>query len=163
MMGPLAALGDTFFWATLKPLLAILASAWILVAWTRGSEWIWLGPVFFIVTFSVLHLGVRWGGLWLGYARGLEIIRDLRRLNPQRLAQQLGLFTALATGVAAAVFFQQRAGTGLGAGGGNLNIALLAAVTALAAVALRRGISASRLVYLLTVLAVLAAYIFKLG
>jgi len=163
MMGPLAALGDTLFWATLKPLLAFLGSVWILLAAAQESTWAWLGPVFFIVAFSILHLGVRFGGLWLGYRRGLEIIQDLRRINPQRLAQQLGLFTALAAGVAAAVFFQQRVGYGLGTLGKNLNTALLGALAVLVALALRRGVSVGRLVYLLAVVAVLAAYLFKLG
>jgi PTS system mannose-specific IID component len=163
MMGPLAALGDTLFWATLKPLLAMLGSVWILLAWAHESEWVWLGPVLFLGLFSVLHLTVRLGGLWLGYNRGLEIIQDLRRINPQRLAQQLGLFTLLAAGVAAAVFFHQPRAGAVGAGGGNLNTALLAALTALVALALRRGVSVSRLVYLLAVVAVLAAYLFKLG
>jgi mannose/fructose/N-acetylgalactosamine-specific phosphotransferase system component IID len=163
MMGPLAALGDTLFWATLKPLLALLGSVWVFMAWARESAWDWLGPVLFLGIFTVLHLSVRLGGLWVGYRRGLEIIADLRRLNPQRLAQQLGLFAALAAGVAAAVFFQQRTGAGVGTGGGSLNTALLAALTALVALALRRGVSVNRLVYLLAAVAVLAAYLFKLG
>ena len=163
MMGPLAALGDTLFWATLKPFLALLGSVWILLAWSRGSEWDWLGPVFFLVVFTVFHLGVRLGGLWFGYTRGLEIIRDLRRLNPQRLAQQLGLFTALAAATTAAVFYQQRTGAGFGAGGRNLSTALLAALSVLTVVGLRRGISVSRMVFLLAGVAVLAAYFLKLG
>lgn len=162
MMGPLAALGDTLFWATLKPLLAFLGSVWILLAWARGSEWIWLGPVLFLSIFSLLHLSVRLGGLWFGYFRGLEIIQDLRRLNPQRLAQQLGLFTALAAGISAAMLFHQRVGGGAAIGGAG-NSALLAAIAALVALGLRRGISVNRIVYLLAAVAVLAAYLFKLG
>ncbi len=163
MMGPLAALGDTLFWATLKPLLALLGSAWVLLMVIFNQDWIWLGPLMFFGLFNVFHLQLRLGGVWLGYYRGLEIIKDLRQLNPQKMAQQLGLFTAMIAGVMAAAFYQLRTTPSAWAGWHPLNTALLAALTFFMAAGLRRGLSVGRLIYLVIVLAILAAYLFKLG
>jgi PTS system mannose-specific IID component len=163
MMGPLAALGDTLFWATLRPMLALLGSAWVLIAFVVGGEWLWLGPVLFFGLYTLFHLNVRIGGLWLGYARGVDVVKDLRQLNPQRVSQQLGLFASMAAGVLAAAFFQLRTQPIAWAGWNSLNTALLSLLGLLFVVGLRRGWSVSRLIYLLVVLAVLAAYLFNLG
>lgn len=157
MMGPLAALGDSLFWATLKPGLALLGVGVVFSA-PAGSAWPALaGPVVFLAAYNLLHLSVRLGGVFAGHARGLDIIQDLRRLHPQQLVQQLGRFFAVIAGMVTAVYTARRE-PGLSHLPG-WDLLLLAGVSAGLIWGLRRGLSPSRLFYLLLGLS-LAAGIF---
>jgi mannose PTS system EIID component len=157
MMGPLAALGDTLFWATLKPALALLGV--VLVLFTPpGRLWPALaGPLVFLGLYSLAHLGLRLGGIFAGYRRGLEIIRDLREVNPQGLARRLWLFTAVLGGAAAAGYlhFQQPCRWGV-KWAEDLGLVGLGAGLVFA---LRHGWSASRLFYLLVAAGLLGGYL----
>jgi len=68
MMGPLAGLGDSIFWGTLRPLLASIGATLAL----KGSL---LGPIIFFVSWNVLRLGVRYGLLRYGYQLGTRIVQ----------------------------------------------------------------------------------------
>ncbi|MEW6517004.1 MAG: PTS system mannose/fructose/sorbose family transporter subunit IID [candidate division FCPU426 bacterium] len=155
MMGPLAALGDTVFWAMLKPSLALLAVCWIWAAGSGHPGLALLGPVLYLLLFNLAHLSLRAGGVLVGYARGLEIVKDLRRFNPQLIARRLGWMASVLLGATALLAWSQgapawelsypaMAGLGLGA-------------TALAYMLLAIGLSATQLFYLLTGSAVLLA------
>jgi N-acetylgalactosamine PTS system EIID component len=69
--GPLAATGDALFWAGLRPL-AGLAGA--IAAWQCGA----LGPMGFAIVYNAIHLAVRLGGVFWGYAKA-ERIHELMR------------------------------------------------------------------------------------
>jgi len=157
MMGPLAALGDTLFWATLKPALALVGVSLVLLT-PPGEMWpAAAGPIVFLALYSAAHLGLRLGGVFAGYRRGLDIIKDLRRINPQGIAQRIGLFTAVVGGATAAGFFQIRQPVRLGS---RLSDTLaLGALSTLLVFGLRRGLSASRMFYLLVALALLGGYL----
>ncbi len=61
LQGPLAAAGDSFFWLGLRPAAAFMGSALALFA----GSW---GPVVFLVIYNTVHLGLRMGGVFWGYA-----------------------------------------------------------------------------------------------
>ena len=154
MMGPLAALGDSLFWATLKPLWALLG---VVLVWLTpaGETWpAWAGPVVFLVAFTACHLSVRAGGLWAGFARGLGIVQDLRRLRLQAVVNQLMLVLAVVAGGAAAAYVAVHRAE---LGGGAVAPVAFAAVSGAALWGLRRGLSVSTLLYGFIVLGLAAA------
>ncbi|MCL6627051.1 MAG: mannose/fructose/sorbose family PTS transporter subunit IIC [Alicyclobacillus shizuokensis] len=67
MMGPLAGVGDSIFWGTLRPLLASLGAT---IALTGNI----LGPILFFVGWNILRLAVRWSLLQYGYQLGVRIV-----------------------------------------------------------------------------------------
>jgi mannose PTS system EIID component len=155
MMGPLAALGDTVYWAMLKPTLALLAVSWIFAAGNGRLDLAVFGPAVYLLLFSLAHLGLRVGGVLVGYYRGLEIIKDLRRFNPQRIAQRLGWMASLLLGVVAALAWSQGAPV---LNWPSLGVAALGlGLAGLAYALLMMGLSATQLFYLLAGSAVLLA------
>ncbi|MEK6698043.1 MAG: PTS system mannose/fructose/sorbose family transporter subunit IID [Nitrospirota bacterium] len=60
LMAPLGALGDSFFWGSLKPLAATVAVA-VLMA---GAWW---APLLFLVVYNTFHLVIRAGVFLAGY------------------------------------------------------------------------------------------------
>jgi PTS system mannose-specific IID component len=157
MMGPLAALGDTVFWSMLKPALSLLGVGVVLVS-PVGRTWpAAAGPLLFLALFSVAHLGLRAGGIFIGYQRGIEIVKDLRQFNPQLIARRLSFFIAVMAGTLMALVFTRHAAVvtrfplagACGMGG----------LVGLMFMGLRRGLSATHLFYALVGLAILAAYL----
>ncbi len=67
LMGPLAGIGDSFFWGTIR----IIATALALPLSAQGSI---LGPIMFLIAFNVPHILVRYFGLKLGYQFGTNIL-----------------------------------------------------------------------------------------
>ncbi|RIV22913.1 mannose/fructose/sorbose family PTS transporter subunit IIC [Alicyclobacillaceae bacterium I2511] len=68
MMGPMAGVGDSIFWGTLRPLLGSVAATLAL----RGSL---LGPIFFFVAWNVTRLVTLGGLLLYGYQLGVRTVR----------------------------------------------------------------------------------------
>lgn len=134
LMGSLGAVGDSLFWAALRPFCAWLAVLLILV--DRPI----LAVVCFLVLYNVPHFLVRFGGAGVGYLSGLDIVRQLRKVDFPQLALRL---KSAAIGIAFAALpllawhFAPRADLRAGA-------VLLAAVLF---VLTRRGIGGSRLAY----------------
>lgn len=104
----LAALGDPFYWGTLRPATA----AWTLVAWTGLWTLDAPAPVAFgtalgLAAFNAPALWTRWTGPRLGYERGEGLPAELKRLGwPEKavLVRRIGLFgAALAAAGALAV------------------------------------------------------------
>ena len=67
LMGPLAPIGDTFFWGCFRIVAASVGATLAL----KGNL---LGPVLFVLMFNIPHLLVRWYGLTLGYKLGENFI-----------------------------------------------------------------------------------------
>ena len=86
----LAAVGDSLFWTTLRPLSALLGVLWYL----EGSR---LGPLLFLLLYNSFHLYARFRGVFLGAGMGLAVVQAWlsRRLTRLRsLLQLLGVFGA---------------------------------------------------------------------
>lgn len=67
MMGPLAGIGDSIYWGTLRPLLASVSATFAL----RGSV---LGPLLFFFSWNAIRLSSLGGLLWYGYWLGTRIV-----------------------------------------------------------------------------------------
>jgi PTS system mannose-specific IID component len=135
LQGPLAAVGDGFFWTALRPFFGALAA---LGALLLG----WKAVLAVLVVYNLVHLGLRWRFFRDGYRHGDEVVIDIRDLSLPARAERLRLAAAALCGLAAAlVIFRAAAALGPGAG-------LLAGAAAGAGyLALQRGLPLLWLAY----------------
>ena len=89
---PLAAAGDRFFWATLRPLAGMLG---VLVAGAAGVA----GALVLLAVYNLFHFYYRARGVLRGYALGPGVVSEVLRLNLVGLSAQLGLIGAFVVGV----------------------------------------------------------------
>ena len=105
LMGPLAALGDGFFWLSLRPAVGVLACALVPVVGVAA-------PVVFLVLYNAVHLSARAWLFWKGLALGDAVVVRLQtakvpmwsnrlRLVSASLAGALGAWLALRFGAVA--------------------------------------------------------------
>ncbi len=95
LMGPLAALGDGFFWLSLKPAVGAVCAALapVLQAWAA---------VLFLVLYNLVHLSLRARLFWLGLSLGDRLVEAVARANlPSRGAKLRAVAAASAGGMAA--------------------------------------------------------------
>jgi PTS system mannose-specific IID component len=97
---PFAALGDAFFWSTLKPLFSITATA----AAFMGSL---CAPVIFLVLYNVFHFWIRTGGFIHGVQGKMEVMSYVKRLGIPGISGRLKYVTRmlLAAFAAGAAYF----------------------------------------------------------
>lgn len=106
LMGPLAALGDGFFWLSLKPATGAVCAALVplLAAWAA---------VLFLFLYNLVHLTLRARLYLLGLSLGDRLVEAVARANlPTRGAKLRAVAAACAGGLAAwlAVTFGANAG-----------------------------------------------------
>ena len=70
MMGPLAGIGDTVFWFTVRPILGAIAASLA----TGGSV---IAPLFFFFVWNIVRVAFLWYTQEFGYQKGSEITKDL--------------------------------------------------------------------------------------
>lgn len=95
-MGPFGALGDSFFWGTLRPFLGLIAVL-ISVLCYSAPKLFWFGPVIFLLTYNIFHEYVRLKGVFVGYRHGEQTIQYIQKLNLQKTMhtiQNLGILFA---------------------------------------------------------------------
>ena len=88
LMGPLAGVGDPIFWGTARPVLAALGGSLALT----GSI---AGPLLFFILINIIRLTTKYFGLFYGYEKGMEIIKDMAGGRIKKLtegASIVGLF-----------------------------------------------------------------------
>ncbi len=76
LMGPLAALGDSFFWSAWRPFCALLAITLLWTAPGRASE-----PLFYVLVFTLPGWWIRWQGLRQGWEQGPGVVAWVRGLR----------------------------------------------------------------------------------
>jgi mannose/fructose/N-acetylgalactosamine-specific phosphotransferase system component IID len=76
LIGPLGAVGDQLFWATIKPAVAIFAMAVVLVIENLQTKLLFLFVL--LMLYNMPHLYVRWVGILEGYRQGYNIYRILK-------------------------------------------------------------------------------------
>lgn len=96
LQGPLAAIGDGFFWTALRPFFGALAA---LATLALG----WPGVVGALSLYNVIHLTLRIGLFRAGYRRGDAVVGAIARLSLPVAADRLRLAGAALCGLAAAV------------------------------------------------------------
>lgn len=94
LQGPLAAVGDGFFWTALRPFFGALAA---LGALLFG----WPAIVLALGTYNAIHLALRIGMFRAGHRHGDAIIGDIARLALPALAERLRLGGAALCGLSA--------------------------------------------------------------
>jgi PTS system mannose-specific IID component len=90
LMGPLAALGDGFFWRSLRPAVGALSAA--LVPFIQG----WAAVVF-VVAYNLVHLSLRGLLFWAGWTLGDGLVA---RISQVRLPTWGNRLRAVAAGAA---------------------------------------------------------------
>lgn len=103
MSGPLAAVGDAFFWETVRPVIgscAVLA-VYIFGPGTRAALW---SIVAFIALYVLLVELIRWQGLGWGYQYGLGVVDLLKKKDFHGTMRRVRNAGALGLG-AATVYF----------------------------------------------------------
>ena len=70
LMGPLAGIGDSLFWLTVRPIFGGLAVAMAL----DGNGF---APLFFFIAMNVVHVGVRWYATKYGFSQGTKLIDEV--------------------------------------------------------------------------------------
>lgn len=74
LMGPLAGIGDSLFWGTLR----VIAAG---IGCQLGSQGSIFGPILFLIAFNVPHLLVRYYGMMKGYEFGKKFINQISESN----------------------------------------------------------------------------------
>ena len=148
LMGPLAAVGDGFFWLSLKPAVGAFSTALVPIigAWA---------VVLYLVLYNLVHLTLRVRLYWIGLSRGDRLVEEVARSNlPARGARLRGVAAFSAGGLAAWLALD------FGAHEGGLYAPFLAAgclvVGAVGYWLVKRGVSRYVLLYLAAALAILA-------
>lgn len=96
LQGPLAALGDGFFWTALRPFFGAVAAVGALLAG-------WKAIVVALVVYNVIHLALRIGLFRAGYRKGDAIVGDIAKLGLPIVADRLRGAGAALCGLAAAL------------------------------------------------------------
>jgi PTS system mannose-specific IID component len=95
LMGPLAALGDGFFWLSLKPAVGAVCAALVPVlhAWAA---------LLFLMLYNLVHFTLRARFYWMGLVLGDRLVEAVARANlPTRGARLRSVAAASAGGLAA--------------------------------------------------------------
>lgn len=95
LMGPLAALGDGFFWLSLRPAVGALSVALVPL----------LGPwavLFYVVAYNLVHFIARFRLFWLGFALGDGLVARIKAWRVPVWNQRLRVLAAGAAGGSAA-------------------------------------------------------------
>lgn len=85
-MGPLGGIGDALFYLTLLPITAGIGAS-------LAIEGNFLGPFIFLISFNIIHFGVRFGLMNYGYKMGVKAIAKIKEGTKQitRAASIVGL------------------------------------------------------------------------
>ncbi len=68
LMGPLAGIGDAFFWGTFRIIGAGIGA-------TMAVEGNILGPILFVLIYNIPHFILRYNGLMIGYNEGMKFLQ----------------------------------------------------------------------------------------
>jgi len=86
LMSPLGALGDSFFWGSLKPFAVVTAVALVVA----GSWW---APILFLAVYNIGHIALRAGSLMRGFKSGGDIIDLMASYRFTSRARQLKMIS----------------------------------------------------------------------
>ncbi|MDB7988658.1 PTS system mannose/fructose/sorbose family transporter subunit IID [Faecalicoccus pleomorphus] len=88
LMGPLAGIGDSFFWGTFRPIVAGICASLAL----SGNL---LAPIIFILVINVVHFGFQYWGVMTGYKFSDSFLQRMENMQIKKwmsAATILGLF-----------------------------------------------------------------------
>lgn len=163
MMGPLAGIGDSFFWFTLFPICAGIG-----VSLSEGGNI--LGPLVFLLLFNIFNIGTRWLGLKYGYRFGTEFVQKISGSSMmQRLSEGTTLVGLMVLGVMSATMVTVPLDFVVGEGEQALTLQgifdgvmpnLIPLLLTLGVYKLmKKGMSATKVLFLMIALAILGAVV----
>lgn len=139
LMGPYAAMGDTFFWGAWRPFSAIGA----VVLTIEGVLW---APLIFLLLYNSVPFYVRLKGFVEGYRRGMRGIDFISGLNLPGLAGKVRWLSVILLGLLT-MLLSQGAGNAYPAVPELLRGAFVLGVILLCFWMITRGISAMKILY----------------
>ncbi len=104
LMGPLAALGDGFFWLSLKPAVGAFCAALVPVfqlVTGQASQGAWAAVVFLIL-YNLVHFTFRWRMYRKGLALGDRLVEEVAKANLPKRGARLRAIGAASAGALAA-------------------------------------------------------------
>lgn len=101
-MGPGGGIGDAVFWLTLLSICGGIGASFSL----QGS---WLGPIFFLVLFNIVHFSLRFGLASYGYKMGVSAIKNLKD-QTKKLAHAASIVGLMVIGAMTASYVRLEAG-----------------------------------------------------
>ncbi|MBU0553790.1 PTS system mannose/fructose/sorbose family transporter subunit IID [Myxococcota bacterium] len=96
-MTGIAAVGDSFFWSSLRPFLAISVVGLMLM------KIIW-APLLFLALYNVVHLSLRLSGFIAGYRYGIEAVIDMTKTSMPLYSKALQYLSAIAIAYFSVIF-----------------------------------------------------------
>ncbi len=140
LMGPYAAIGDTFFWGALRPCAGI-ASAVLAI---QGCI---VAPLVFLMVYSPFHLWVRMAGFIEGYRKGKLGIEFIRRLNLPRLGGWIRWASVTVLAASAVWLFQADSYATIISSRALIIEAIALGVVLICVALIRKGISQTYILY----------------
>lgn len=82
MAGPVAAIGDSFFWGTWRPFVSFVAILLIILSINMfGVRYLWVAPVVFIIVYNIVHLSFRYWSLIVSFKLNDKMIKLISKLE----------------------------------------------------------------------------------
>ena len=91
LVGPMGALGDSFFWASWRPVMGALAAALALTGWV-------FAPIAFLLIYNIPHLYVKFFGFRQGYLLDRRVVERIRKYDLFRYSAYLKSFMLIILG-----------------------------------------------------------------
>ncbi len=156
MTSPLAAVGDSLFWATVRPYCGLIAVSLVFAESFHRGWYHFLIPAVFLLVYNSAHLSVRLAGLLQGFRLGDQVVSAVRRYGFQDAVQSLRTSATVLLGVLIVVvnYYEVQKGFPLFA----LKMIFFAGLLGLFTYLFHKKISASYLFYGVVLLALILAY-----
>ncbi len=94
LMGPYAAVGDSFFWGSLKPFSSVVGVALAIKGFL-------LSPLILLLMYNPFHIWVRFKGFLEGYRKGREGVDFIRITDLPRLYRKIRWLSVISLGILA--------------------------------------------------------------
>ena len=156
MMGPIAAMGDNLFWATIRPYCGLIAVTMVLSHSFQIQDQFWIIPLLFLSVYNIGHVGLRLVGFLQGYRLGDQVVLSLRKYGFQEAIRGLRLASIILLGVLI-VFVNISVLEGQ-PGLFLLKLTFFSAIVGLFTFALHRKISPSQMFYAVVLFALMLAF-----
>ncbi len=156
MMGPIAAMGDNLFWATIRPYCGLIAVTLVLSHAFQIKGQYWIIPLLFLAVFNIAHVGIRLMGFLQGYRHSDQVVLTLRKYGFQEAIRGLKLASILLLGVL--IVFVNLSVLEKEVGLFILKLTFFTAIVGLFTFALHRKISPSQMFYAAVLFALMLAF-----
>lgn len=156
MMGPVAAMGDSLFWAAFRPFCGLLAAGLSFTGVFFSGRYAALSAVlFFLLLYNAGHLGVRTLAFAQGWSRGDQVVLSLRKYGFQEATQGLKTTAAMILGVLLALLNHPEQGS---ISAFAFKLVFFGCLLALYTFTLRRKVGPSQLFYGIVLFSLMLAY-----